>query len=97
MEIGRVIDDEEDCLKIQQDIDQLESWVDGWHVEINTDQCEVSQFEKSNSGGTCGINRRDKSIYVWRELGVQVYSLLKVVTHVDDVIKKAFNKFAFIG
>ena len=36
--IGRVADSDEDCQRIQQDIDRLENWVEKWQMELNPDR-----------------------------------------------------------
>ena len=56
--IAGVADSDEDCQRIQQDIDRLENWVEKWQIEFNPDKCEVMHFGRSNSGGSYKINGR---------------------------------------
>ena len=51
-QIVEVVDSDEDCQRIQQDIDRLENWAGKWQVEFNPDKCEVMHFDKFNSGGS---------------------------------------------
>eukprot|EP00061_Rhincodon_typus_P005133 g24278.t1 len=87
--IGGVADSEEDCHKIQQDIDQLEAWAEKWQMEFNRDKCEVMHFGKSSTGGNYTVNGRTlRSIEMQKDLGVQVHRSLKVAVQVDKVVKK---------
>ena len=38
--IGGVVDSE-DCQRIQQDVNWLETWAERWQMELNPDKCEV--------------------------------------------------------
>ena len=58
--IGGVADSDEDCQRIQQDIDRLENWAEKWQMEFNPDKCEVMHFGRSNSGGN--YNRKGRII-----------------------------------
>ena len=54
--IGGVADSDEDCQRIQQDVDRLEKWAEKWQMEFNPDKCEVMHFGRTNSGGSYKIN-----------------------------------------
>ena len=56
--IGEVADSDEDCQRIQQDIDRLGKWAEKCQMEFNLDKCEVMHFGRSNSGGSYKINGR---------------------------------------
>jgi len=87
--VGGIADSDEDCQRIQQDIDRL---------EFNPDKCEVIHFGRSNAGGKYAVNGRTlKSIDRQRDLGVQVHRSLKVATQMEKVVKKAYGMFALIG
>ena len=69
--IGRVADNDEDCRRIQQDIDRPENWVEKWQMEFNPDKCKMMHFGVSNSAGSYKINGRTiRSIDTQRDLGV---------------------------
>ena len=96
--IGGVADSDEDCQRIQQDIDRLENWVEKWQMEFNLDKYEVMHFGRSNSDGSYKINGRTvRSIDTQRDLRVQVHRSLKVAAQVEKVVKKAYGMLAFIG
>ena len=72
------MDNDEDRQRIQQDIDQLETWVERWQMEFNPDKCEVMHFGRSNKDRKYTVNGRTiKSIDRQRDLGVQVHRSLK--------------------
>lgn len=51
-----------------------------------------------NQGKTYTVNGGAwESVVHQRDLGVQVHGSLKVVSHVESVVKTAFAKLAFIG
>eukprot|EP00061_Rhincodon_typus_P009006 g32134.t1 len=47
--IGGVVDSEEDCQRIQQNIEQLEAWAEKWQMEFNLDKCELMYFGRSST------------------------------------------------
>ena len=44
---GRVINDEEDRMKMQQDIEKLMEWAEVWQMEFNSKKCKVVHFGKT--------------------------------------------------
>ena len=79
--VGGFADSDEDHQRIQQDIDQLETWAERWQMEFNPDKCEVMHFGRSNTDGKYTVNGRTlKSIDRQRDLGVQIHKSLKVAT-----------------
>ena len=55
-------------------------------------------FGKSNQGRTYALNGKALgSVEEQRNVGVEVYSLLKVASQIDRVVKKAFSTLAFIS
>eukprot|EP00061_Rhincodon_typus_P011606 g36756.t1 len=92
--IGGVVDSEEDCQRIQRDINQLEAW----QMEFNPDKCEVMRFGRSSIGGSYMVNGRTvRSIDMQRGLDVQIHRSLKVAAQVDKVVEKVCGMLAFIG
>ena len=96
--VSGFVDSDEDHQRIQQDIDRLEAWVERWQMALKPDKCEVMHFGMSNTDWKCTVNFRTfKSIDRQRALGVQVHRSLKVGTHVEKGVKKAYGMLAFIG
>ena len=72
--VGGFADNDEDHQRIQQDVDQLETWAERWQMEFNPDKCEVMHFGRSNTDRKYTVNGRTlKSIDRQRDLGVQVH------------------------
>ena len=87
-----------DHQRIQQDIDQLETWAERWQMEFNPDKCEVMHFGRSHTDRKYTVNGRTlKSIDRERDLGVQVHRSMNVAMQVEQVVKKAYGMLAFIG
>lgn len=67
-------------------------------MEFNTGKCELVHFGTSNEDKASTVNGRELGKGVKeRDLGMQVHGCLKVVSHVDRVVKKAFTTLAFIS
>ena len=49
--VGGFADSDEDHQRMQQDIDQLETWAERRQTEFNLDKCEVMHFGRSNTDG----------------------------------------------
>ena len=65
--IGKFVDDTKVCgiadsdgdrQRIQQDIDQLETWAERWQMKFNPDKCEVMHFGRSNTDRKYTVNGR---------------------------------------
>ena len=73
-EICCVADSEEDCQRIQQDVDRLETWVEKWQMEFNQDKCEAMHLGRSNACRNYTVNGRIlRSIDRQRDLGSHVH------------------------
>lgn len=90
--IGGIADCEEDCQRMEQDINQLHMG-EKWQIK-----CEVLQFGRSN------IKRKSRqhgrtlnSIDVQRVLGVQMQCSLEVATRVDKMVEKMYGILASSG
>jgi len=46
---GGIGNSEENCQRIEQDINQLETWGETWQMEFNPDQCGVKRFGRSTA------------------------------------------------
>ena len=96
--IGGVVDNEEDFQSLQSDLGQLEKWAERWQMEFNADKCEVLHLGRTNQNRTYMVNGRElKNTVEQRDLGITVHSSLKVESHIDRVVKKAFGMLAFIN
>ncbi|XP_038666340.1 probable G-protein coupled receptor 141 isoform X4 [Scyliorhinus canicula] len=50
--VGGIADSDEDCQRIQQDLDHLETWAERWQMVFNPDKCEVMHPGRSNTDPT---------------------------------------------
>ncbi|XP_055489927.1 uncharacterized protein LOC129696245 [Leucoraja erinacea] len=96
--IGGVAGNEVEFQSLQRDLCQLEEWAERWQMEFNADKCEVLHLGRTNQNRTYMVNGRElKNAGEQRDLGITVHSSLKVESHVDRVVKKAFGVLAFIN
>ena len=95
--VGGFADSDEDRRRIQQDIDQLETWAERWQMEFNLDKYEVMHFGRSSTDGKYTVNSRTLKINIQRDLAAQVNRSVKVAMQVEKVVKKAYGILAFIG
>lgn len=74
MKIGGGVLSKEDCLRLQQDVDQMESWAKHRQMDFNLDKYKVMQFGKSIQAWTCTVNGRVlRNVDEQRDHGVQVH------------------------
>lgn len=52
------MDSGEEYLRIQQDLDQLANWANGWQTEFNSDKCKVLHFAHLNQGNIYTVTGR---------------------------------------
>ncbi|XP_062906374.1 uncharacterized protein LOC134347835 [Mobula hypostoma] len=96
--IGRVVDNEVGFQSLQRELGQLEEWAERWQMEFNADKGEVLHFGRTNQNRTYMVNGRAlKNAVEQRDLEIMLHSSLKVESHVDRVVKKAFGMLAFIN
>ena len=96
--IGGVVDGEEGCHRLQEDLDRLQSWAERWRMEFNAEKCEVIHFGRNKRCVEYRANGRTlNSVDEQRDLGVCVHRSLKVGNQVDKAVKKAYGVLAFIG
>ena len=70
--IGGVVDSEEDCQRIQQDINRLETWTEKWQMEFNPDKSEIMHFGRMHVG-ILQQTTEPLSIDRQRDLGIHVH------------------------
>ena len=96
--VGGVVDNGVGFQSLQGDLCRLEEWAERWQMEFNAEKCEVLHFGRNNPNRTYRVNGRAlRNAVEQRDLGITVHSSLKVESHVDRVVKKAFGMLAFIN
>jgi hypothetical protein len=85
-----VIENEEDVIRIQKDIDSMQSWAKTWQMSFNYDKCKVMHFGKQNRECTYKMDLGQGEQFhliekspVERDLGLMVSSDLKWSTQVE--------------
>ena len=92
---GRVIQNEEDRKKMQQDIEKLLKWADTWQMEFNSKKCKIMHFGSSNPnfdycmGGYAPAGTVLESINEEKDIGVMVSNTLKPTSQCVKAAKKA--------
>ena len=61
--VGGFANSDEDHQRIEQDIDQLETWAERWQMEFNPDKYEVMHFGRSNTDRKYTVNGRTLKEY----------------------------------
>ena len=93
----------EDQLKLQEDIDQLVDWANKWHLNFNKDKCKVMLIGKNKLPPFkfSMAKEEDKRHYleetkVERDLGVIISNDLKFNEQMANVVQKANGVLAMI-
>lgn len=58
MKVDSAVHSKEGCVRLPQDMDQIESWPNYWQMEINPIKCKVADFRKLNKGRTLTVEGR---------------------------------------
>ena len=94
----REIKDEEDTMKLQRDIDRLDSWVRKWGMRFQPVKCNMmtrKRIEKIHASYTLeGTNL--ENVESIKYLGVTITSDLRWNTHVSNVCTKAKRTLGFL-
>ena len=97
--IYRLVTDNNDCLELQNDINNFNMWATNWQLKLNASKCNlvsygrniVHDFNYTLLSGTI-INRTDNI----KDLGVIFDSTLKFNKHIDDKVNKAYQNLGII-
>ena len=96
--IYRLVTENNDCLELQNDLNNFNTWAINWQLKLNASKCNivsygrniVHDFNYTLSGTT--INRTDNI----KDLGVIFDSKLKFCKHIDDKVNKAYQNLGII-
>lgn len=88
------IKDLADCLKMQEDIDELVKWSEEWLLGFNTEKCKIMHIGKKNPNFVYEMKSNGQKLalettILERDLGVMISSNLKWENQVDAVVAKA--------
>ena len=88
--IYRLVDTVHDCVRLQNDLDNLTAWAEKWQMKFNADKCQVLQlghknekhvYEMKTSEGEGRVKLGSSSME--RDLGVHIDSELKFSKNVE--------------
>ena len=92
---GRIIQSEDDRVKMQRDIDRLLEWADTWQMEFNSKKCKIMHFGRTNPhycycmGGYAPAGTVLEEVADEKDLGVIVSNTLKPSNQCAKAAKKA--------
>ena len=87
--LGRIVG-EEDCLRLQNDIDALCNWSDKWLMKFNVAKCKVMHHGNGNSGHKYSMNGYClDELKSEKDLGVIISHDLKVFEQCQHAYSKA--------
>ena len=75
--IGRTILDEEDKIKLQNDLKLLGQWADKWQMKFNADKCKVIHFGGGSTSNYVMDTKTLENINEEKDLGVLIHKTLK--------------------
>jgi hypothetical protein len=87
---------EEDCLKLQKDLDNLVEWSERWQMKFNEAKCKVLQLGKTNRKFEYSMKKHNnqnrtplQSSMCEKDLGVLVDCDLDLSKHIEAQVNKA--------
>ncbi|MCP3875986.1 MAG: reverse transcriptase family protein [Desulfobacteraceae bacterium] len=86
------IDNDEDCNRLQDDLDKMEEWSAKWLLTFNPEKCKVLHLGKKKSTHEYNLSETTiESSPCEKDLGVYVDHDLKFTEHMDKVVNKAHS------
>ena len=94
--IYRSVDTVHDCVRLQNDLDNLTAWAEKWQMKFNADKRQVFQLRHKNEKHVYEMKTSEgegrvklSSLSMERDLGVHIDSELKFSKHVEIQTNKA--------
>ena len=90
----RKVESEDDCRKLQEDLEKVEEWSRYWKMEFNLNKCRVMEFGKSNRRVHYDYKMEDVELVKSKEevdLGVTVTESLTPDRHINKITGEAMN------
>lgn len=97
--IFTVIKSEIDSLKLQEDLDRLNSYCINNLLYLNVDKCSVITFTRKKDPIVFNYkigNEMLKRVYEIKDLGVHLDSEIQLTSHIEKITAKAFRMLGFI-
>ena len=88
--LAAVTDTEDDCEKLQEQINNLIKWAEMWQMSFNIDKCVVMHIGHHNLQHTYYMDGSEMKITdCEKDIGVYMHSSLKPSFHIAEAVKKA--------
>ena len=88
--LASVVDDSDQCQKMQDQIDSLMRWAEIWQMSFNLDKCVVMRLGHRNSRYEYHMNGTPMKVTSCeRDIGVYMHESLKPSAHIAEAVKKA--------
>ena len=98
----QTINDEDDCLKLQEDIDSLVAWADRWCMEFNAKKCNTIHIMSKHLKRTAVCvpytmkGEILERVTDCKYLGVTINEHMNWRPHIDNIVGQAHSKLAFL-
>ena len=88
------VKDNDDCEKLQSDLDKVCDWSTRWQIEFNNEKCKKTEFGKSSKG--CSFNYKlghetIKKATEEKDFGVIFSEDLSPEKHINKITGKTLN------
>ena len=95
----RVVASNEDCARLQKDLDEMVEWERRWGMEFNPDKCEILRVTRRKSPISFPYSLKGHTLNVapsTKYLGVEIQSGLQWNNHINTIANKANRTLGFI-
>lgn len=99
MKIFKEISSSADVTSLQEDLDRLVNWCSLNKLSLNVDKCLQVRFCRKKSLSPSSYNVKGiilKEADTVRDLGVTLDCTLRLNTHIDTIVRKAFKNLGFV-
>lgn len=94
--IFRCIKEQEDCLKLQQDVQEIYSWSEKWLLSFHPDKCKYMRIGRTTIDDQgYQMEKQLKKVALEKDVGVVINDKLSCVDHLAEKVNKA-NKIVGI-
>jgi len=95
----KVIDTKDDCINLQEDLDNLQQWEDTWKLHFNPPKCQFIRFSNKHSPINFDYqihNEILKKVSSLKYLGITIDKYLTWKEHVNNITNKAKSVRGFL-
>lgn len=99
MKIYKNINNSNDCMLLQNDLDELSKYCDDNHLLLNIKKCKIISYSRKKTPVVFNYKLNGKvlsRVSEVRDLGVHLDSKLTFKPHVDIIVARAFRTLGFV-